>query len=288
MKLALGTVQFGLPYGISNQSGQVSFDCVSEILKQAWQAGINTLDTAIAYGQSEQRLGEIGVSQWRVISKLPAIPELCTDIAAWVQKAVLDSLARLKVTTLYGLLLHRSDQLLMPQGETLYRALITLKEQGQVNKIGISVYDPSELEAIFPHFPFDLIQAPFNILDRRLLTSGWLTKLHQNRVEVHTRSAFLQGLLLMDAAKRPAKFNRWQSLWDEWHFWLNSEGLTPLQACLGFVMSQPEIDRVLVGMDNIKQLHEILDVVKIQSRPVPLSLITHDLNLLNPSNWDSL
>ena len=288
MKLALGTVQFGLPYGVSNRAGQVSFDCASEIMKQAWRAGIDTLDTAIAYGESEQRLGEIGVTQWRIISKLPVIPESCIDVTAWVQSAIADSLARLKLPKLYGLLLHRSEQLLASQGEILCRALLSLKEAGQVTKIGVSVYDPSELDAIYPHFPFDLIQAPFNILDRRLISSGWLTKLHQNGVEVHTRSAFLQGLLLMEATKRPAKFNRWQSLWEQWHSWLDNQGLSALQACLGFVLSQLEIDQVIVGVESVRQLQEILAVVKKNFLSVPSSLMTEDIKLLNPSNWGSL
>lgn len=288
MKLAIGTVQFGLPYGISNQTGQVSFDGVSEILKQAWQAGIDTLDTAIVYGNSEQRLGEIGVTQWRVISKLPVIPESCIDIVSWVQSAVGDSLARLKLPKLYGLLLHRSEQLLTPRGEILYRALMTLKEQGQVNKIGVSVYDPDELDALLPYFEFDVIQAPFNILDRRLAISGWLMKLHQQAVEVHTRSVFLQGLLLIDATKRPSFFNQWQSLWVQWDRWLEDLALTPLQVCLGWVLSQLEIDRVLIGVDNVGQLQQILDAAKMSCEVVPPFLITQDLRLLNPSNWEKL
>src|SRR3990172_7099104 len=111
MKLALGTVQFGLPYGVANLHGQVSFDEARAILNYAETAGLDMLDTAVAYGNSEQHLGEIGVTQWQVVSKLPAIPEACADVAAWVGASVEASLQRLQIRQLHGLLLHSPAQL---------------------------------------------------------------------------------------------------------------------------------------------------------------------------------
>ena len=284
-RLALGTVQFGLPYGVANQSGQVSRDEAAAIIDYAWAAGLDTLDTAIAYGESEQRLGEIGIGKWRVISKLPAMPEEYTDVAAWVQESVLGSLARLKVPKLHGLLLHRSEQLLGSQGKALYQALIALKDEGKVEKIGVSIYGPDELDALWPHFQFDLVQAPFNIIDRRLATSGWLARLYQTGAEVHIRSVFLQGLLLMRQTSRPASFSRWQSLWEQWSRWLNDQSMTPVQACLGFAMLQPEISRVVIGVDSLKQLQGILASVEATGVMPPATLMSEDLNLINPSHW---
>ncbi len=285
-RLALGTVQFGLPYGIANQSGQVSRDETKAILDHAWAAGLDTLDTAIAYGESEQRLGEIGVGQWQVISKLPAIPEPCTNVAVWVQDSVLGSLGRLRIPRLRGLLLHRPQQLLGPQGDALYRALGAVRDQGKVEKIGVSIYNPDELDVLWPHYQFDLVQAPFNIMDRRLATSGWLARLHQAGTEVHIRSVFLQGLLLMEAARRPATFNRWQPLWDQWHHWLDDQALTPLQACLSFAISQPEINRVVVGVDSLKHLQEIVAASNAAGAlKFPNKLESTNLDLINPSKW---
>lgn len=285
-RLALGTVQFGRPYGVANQSGQVGREEAAAILDHAWKAGLNSVDTAIAYGESEQRLGEVGIGQWRIISKLPTIPEKHTDIAAWVQASVLGSLARLRVPKLHGLLLHRSQQLLGSQGATLYRALIALKDHGMVEKIGISIYSPDELDALWPYFQFDLVQAPFNIIDRRLTTSGWLKRLHEAGTEIHIRSVFLQGLLLMKSTDRPAIFSHWQPLWDQWHHWLDDQSVTALQACLGFAMAQPEIDCVVVGVDSLKQLQEILTCVEVPPVVPPATLISWDLDLINPSRWN--
>lgn len=284
-RLALGTVQFGVPYGIANQTGQVSCNEVAAILDYAVNAGLNTLDTAIAYGESEQRLGEIGVKQWRIITKLPPVPESCTDVHAWVQKSILGSLERLRAPKLHGLLLHRPQQLLGPQGNVLYRALVASKDQGKVEKIGVSIYDPAELDILCSQYQLDVVQAPFNIIDRRLATSGWLTRLHESGTEIHVRSVFLQGLLLMKAAIRPATFNRWQPLWQQWHGWLSEQRLTPLQACLGFVLTHPQIDRVVVGVDSLMQLKGIIANVEMPVVELPSTLVSEDMDLINPSRW---
>lgn len=287
-RFVLGTVQFGLPYGIANQTGQVSHDETVRILDYAWTAGISTLDTAINYGESEQRLGKIGVKQWRVISKLSAIPKNCNDVAGWVQKEFAASLDRLKLSKLYGLLLHYSEQLLQFQGNDIYQALVTLKNQGKVEKIGLSIYTPDELEVVWPRYQFDLIQAPFNVMDRRLVSSGWLKRLHQEGVEVHARSIFLQGLLLMEPGSKPAIFNRWEPLLNQWHSWLKTQKLTTLQGCLGFALLHPEIDQVVVGIDNLKHLQQILACSEKPIKTPPLSLMSEDLNLINPRLWKKL
>jgi aryl-alcohol dehydrogenase-like predicted oxidoreductase len=287
-RLALGTVQFGTSYGIANTHGQVSREETTLILDHAWSAGMDTLDTAIGYGESEQRLGEAGVKQWQIISKLPDIPKTCTDVASWVQDSVMDSIRRLRVCRLRGILLHRPKQLLEPQGEVLYKALVAIRRQGKVEKIGISIYSPDELDALWPNYSFDLVQAPFNILDRRLVTSGWLTRLKQAGIEVHIRSVFLQGLLLMDLTHRPEKFNRWQPLWDEWHSWLIDHKLTPVQTCLGFVQSQPEISRIVLGVDSLQHLTEIIAASHLDSIAFPESLKCIDKALVNPAEWEKL
>jgi aryl-alcohol dehydrogenase-like predicted oxidoreductase len=286
-RLALGTVQFGLPYGIANQIGQVSLAEARKILTQAFKEGLNTLDTAIAYGESETRLGAIGVSEWRVVSKLQAAPEHTENIEKWVRGCVAGLLTRLMIPRLYGLLLHRPNNLLGPYGRELYAALRKVKDDGLVHKIGVSVYCPEELDIFHHKFPIDLVQAPFNVFDRRIATSGQLNRLKQSDIEVHTRSAFLQGLLLMAPDRRPAKFNRWRFLWNTWDQWLVEGNMSPVQACLGFPLRYPEVDRVVVGVDSEAQLSELLTAAIPGGEEPPESLITQDNDLINPSRWSS-
>jgi aryl-alcohol dehydrogenase-like predicted oxidoreductase len=284
-RLVLGTVQFGLPYGVANQDGKVPLSAAKDILDCAWSSGINTLDTAIAYGDSENCLGQIGVSDWQVISKLPELPIGTNGIQNWVIESVNASLQRLQIPSLYGLLLHRPEQLLGIEGQAIYNSLDFLKAEGLVEKIGISIYSPTELEKLFNRYAFDLVQAPYNICDRSLERSGWLARLKNAGVEVHARSIFLQGLLLMPLATRPAYFDRWHHLWIEWEEWLLETGLNPLQVCLSFALSNPDLDRILAGVDSLAQLQEILANANTQAAQLPDRLCCEDPDLINPARW---
>lgn len=288
MKIALGTVQFGLDYGIANQAGRVYLEDVKNILQQAKSHRVDTLDTAIAYGDSENALGQSDVGGWKIVTKLSALPEGCVDVAGWVETQIEGSLSRLGINQLHGVLLHRPEQLLGPDGKTLFNALQRLKAQGTTRKIGVSIYGFEELDRLTGEMDFDLVQAPLNILDRRLVESGWAKRLKERGVEVHARSAFLQGLLLMAPDQRPTKFARWQPLWAEWERWLGDTGLTPLQACLAYALGVADVDKVVVGVDSAKQLKEILESSHSTLPNLPNWLSPIDAALINPSQWNQL
>ena len=285
MKIGLGTVQFGLEYGVANHVGRVPLEEVRSILKQAISRGVDTIDTAIAYGESEETLGLAGLDGCKVVTKLPAIPDGCTDVCGWVETQIEGSLHRLGVPQLHGVLLHKPLQLLDTQGHQLFKTLQHLKAQGVTRKIGVSIYGPEELEILWPEFPIDLVQAPFSIVDRRIANSGWLETMKQAGTEIHVRSIFLQGALLMSSEQRHEKFNGWQSLWSKWDDWLLSNRLTPLQACLAFALSSPEIDRVIVGVDSLQHLNQILNVETDADLDFPNYLESTDSLLTNPSKW---
>jgi aryl-alcohol dehydrogenase-like predicted oxidoreductase len=286
MKLALGTVQFGLDYGVANSGGRVSEDEARAILATAAQNGVSTLDTAIAYGDSERVLGVLGVSQWQVVTKLPSVPDGCDDVVSWVEREIQQSMARLNLTQLHGVLLHRPGQLLEKKGQDLYRGLQFIKESGLAQKIGVSVYEPAELGQLFDRFELDLVQAPLNILDRRLVDSGWAKQLKKAGVELHTRSAFLQGLLLLPAGKRPKKFNAWSGVWAAWDQWLLDINQPALEACLSYVNSVPDVDRVVVGVDSLQHLNQILESSEGKLKATPNFGGSTDARLLNPAAWD--
>lgn len=288
MKLALGTVQFGLDYGVANTSGRVSAQEAGAILQRAQASGLDTLDTAIAYGESEAVLGRLGIERWNAVTKLPAVPESCQDVEQWVREQIQQSMTRLGVSQLHGVLLHRPAQLLEKMGPALYGTLQSIKAQGKTRKIGVSVYGPAELDELFNAYALDLVQAPLNILDRGLVESGLAGRLHDAGVEVHTRSAFLQGLLLMPAAQRPAKFNPWANIWRAWDGWLEQEDLTPLQACLRYVTNLPQVDRVVVGVDTAAQLQQIVEAADGKLATLPEFDTLQDARLINPASWNQL
>ena len=287
MKLTLGTAQFGLDYGVANAIGKVDKEETLEILTFAKQAGINTLDTAIGYGDSEKRLGQAGIGSWNIITKLPEVNVEHSDINFWVNSQINNSLLRLNVLSVYGILLHRPLQLLEKNGSQLWNSLKGLKERSITKKIGFSVYNPEELDKLWQAgFIPDIVQAPYNVFDQRLKDSGWLSKLNDNKVEVHTRSVFLQGLLLMPSDKRPKYFSKWNNLFNEWDLWLKTNNISGLEAALNFALSEYLIDKIIVGVDNKTQLSEVISASKKYTLCVPKILNTTDEKLINPSLWD--
>jgi aryl-alcohol dehydrogenase-like predicted oxidoreductase len=287
-RLILGTAQFGLDYGIGNQTGQVSLSEAISILETAHTHGMRVIDTAAAYGDSEKRLGNIGLERWGVISKMPLMPDDVGNIRQWLKESAVASLSRLKIPIFHGLLLHRPEQLLGPRGAALYEALLELKESNLARRIGISIYDPGELDQLCTRYQFDIVQCPFNLLDRRLIDSGWLYRLRDKGTELHVRSVFLQGLLLMSPGARPAKFSRWEGLWSQLQRWLEQTAMTPLQACLNYALSFPEIGNIVLGVDKTSQLQEIIGIIGVAMPAVPKDLQSSDLRLINPSHWNEL
>ena len=289
MQLALGTVQFGLDYGVANTTGKVGNAMMMSILQKAWAEGIDTLDTAISYGESEKNLGMANIKDWRIVTKLPKIPADCADINTWISNQVQKSLLRLKVKRISALLLHRPDQLLESNGVEIWKALQDLKQKNIVEKIGVSVYECNQLDALWDSFQPDIIQMPYNLLDQRFMISGWMKKMNDVGVEIHVRSIFLQGLLLMSKSDRPEKFNYWNEIWEVLDAWLLECDITAVEAAIGFAMNNPYIDKIVIGVDNIQQLKEILSItLKGKAVRPPKSLNTSDVRLINPAQWYKL
>jgi aryl-alcohol dehydrogenase-like predicted oxidoreductase len=288
-RLALGTAQFGLPYGVANTQGQVSFEQAEAMLKVAQSSGIDTLDTAIGYGEAETILGSIGVSDFRLISKVPAVKGLVGHVDDWVMRQVEASLFRLRVPRLGGLMLHSPDDLLGPHGSALAHGLLRARDAGLADLIGFSVYSPEQLDAVIDRLPLDIIQFPLNVFDRRLVETGWLDRLVSDGVEVHARSVFLQGLLLMPADRIPSKFAPFRALIDGWHSWLAGDaagGRSGVQACLAHVASYAGISRLVVGADSLLQLQDIIEAASTAPQRAPESLASTATPLINPSQWN--
>jgi len=284
-RLALGTVQFGLPYGIANHEEQVSQDEVGRILSYARENEIKTIDTAMAYGESEKVLGHVGVNDFEVISKLPEMPLNVPDVDDWVMRQVTGSLERLGISKLHSLLLHQPKQLASKQGMALVAALNRVRDEGLSQKIGVSIYSPDELSGIMEILEVQIVQAPFNLLDRQLLSSGWMDRLHDADIEIHARSIFLQGLLLMRDSTIRKKFQRWNELWEKWDQWLAEKSFSPVRACLGFVESFSQINKVVVGVDSLAHLRELIENSENPSTGMFPDIACNDIDLINPSRW---
>jgi aryl-alcohol dehydrogenase-like predicted oxidoreductase len=246
VKLGLGTVQFGCDYGVSNAVGQTPLEEVRNILAEAAKAGVRVVDTAVLYGTSEEVLGQ---TLWEghpfaIVTKTVKFAKDWLDRtdADVLEARFQESLGKLRQPAVYGLLLHDVDDLLKPGGHLLWDRMERLKLEGKVEKIGVSVYTEDQIEAVLASYRIDLIQLPINVLDQRLLQFGQLTALQQAGIEIHARSAFLQGALLISPDSLPAVFERIRSLLNTYHAEMHSRGLTLVQAALSFVCSLPQID----------------------------------------------
>lgn len=288
MKLAIGTAQFGMEYGVANKSGRVKLEEVRKIINLARSAGINTLDTAISYGESHRVLGEIGIKDFNVITKLPASETNSKNIYEAIKNQLIDALETLGQNQIKCLMLHRPAELTTANGNDLWNACCSLKKEGLTERIGYSIYSPIELENIYATYQPDIVQAPYNIFDRRMCSSGWLKKLYKDGVEVHVRSVFLQGLLLMDPFCRPIQFNRWSDIWKIWEKWVDKKKISKLQGAMHFTLANPYISKVLVGLDNANQLKEILETYNNKDiLTFPEELKIDDINLISPTNWSN-
>ena len=284
-KIALGTAQFGLNYGISNTSGKVPLNSIKSILGLAKNSGIDTIDTAIAYGNSESMLGMAGCKDWKIVTKIPQLTQNSADISTWVSDQVFSSMKRLNVEHIDTILFHHPEQLLSKNGDNFFHELKKLKEDGYIKKIGISIYGTEHIAEITTSYDIDIIQCPLNILDRRILDSEFLNKLICRKIEIHARSIFLQGLLLMTHEERSNRFPKYNKLWLEWNNWLNDNRVHPLSACLGYVLNIPSINKVVIGVQNKTQLEEILTSISDDPPEVPNWLNLYDDELINPSKW---
>lgn len=285
-KLALGSVNFGMNYGLTNYAGKMSKIEIAKILSEAEVAGIKVIDTAQAYGDSEAQIGALsGHRRFEVVTKIGI--NLEKDwVSNSVTRLVKQSCNRLNQSTLYAVLLHGPEVLLGDQGRMIINELIALKEQNIISKIGVSIYSPEILGEISKLMQLDIVQAPFNIFDQQIMSSGWSDKLKSNGTEIHTRSVFLQGLLLMQQSNLPKYFRcNWPGLFNSWYKFLATNEADAVDIALNFVLKKNWIDKVVVGVDSVSQLRSLVKVEKSFITMDSPQLECSDINLINPSNW---
>lgn len=284
-KLAIGTANFGLNYGISNVGGKLADEDLKNILNLAFQSNLNTIDTAQAYGNSEYRLGQITTEKFQVVTKIGVGLEGSYQPKS-IHKLVMESLKRLKLDSVNGVLLHRPEILLGNDGNEIASELRHLKEIGLVKNIGVSIYGPELLSNLSNVIELDIVQAPFNVFDKRIMTSGWSDRLKERGTKIHTRSIFLQGLLLLEKSKLDRFFlQNWPELFANWFAFQIETGMRAETIALDFGLRQSWIDKIVVGVDSAEQLAQLLTIESSDRYTFSPQISTDDENLLDPSNW---
>jgi aryl-alcohol dehydrogenase-like predicted oxidoreductase len=286
-KLGLGTVQWGMDYGLTNREGMTPRAEVGRILAAARADGVCVLDTAALYGEAESVLGQHSLGGFRIVTKTPRFarakitPVEVDDLRATFER----SLVQLRVASLHGLLAHHADDLLVPGGERLIDAMRDLQREGKVSRIGVSVYEGAQISSLLERFTPDIVQLPINVLDQRLIEDGSLERLKALGIEVHARSAFLQGLLLMAPASLPHGLTPLRPSIEAWHAACNDQALSPLQAALSFVCDIDAIDCCLVGVQSLAQWSGCRLALASTSNFDASGLASNNPAFVNPANW---
>ena len=286
-KIALGTVQFGLDYGINNLAGQIPRNEVFEILEFAHKNGICMLDTAAAYGNSETIIGNFisktKIADFKIISKYSSM-EVEEDE---INEAILvDSIKKLNVKSLYGYLAH--DFKKFRNNVKQIKKFLDLKKTGLINKIGFSFYNPQDLQFLIENkIEFDIIQIPYNVFDRRF--ESYFTILKEKNVEIHIRSCFLQGLVFMKPEKLPVnlvgishKLSQLQSI-------AANSNISIHFLCLSFCLANTNIDKVILGVDSLQNLKDNISNLNNKTEQTVTdqlcALKEENESLILPINW---
>ncbi len=278
-------------YGIANRDGQPSCAAVNQIVRRARECGISLVDTAYTYDNSESILGRVlpeRSGDIRIVTKTrPTQNDLISqhDIES-VKVAFQASLIRLNRPHVCGLLVHHASDLLKSGGELLWGWMQSAKADGKAEKIGVSVYSPEQLNELLARYQdIEIVQLPLNIYDQRFARSGLLDRLKQKNVEVHARSAFLQGLLLMAPELLPGQFGAIRSHQAALHKWLRERGLSPLAGALSVCIGNPQVDLVVVGCDSVQQLDDIVVAADSACPSGCDQFAIGDERVINPGLW---
>ena len=290
MQISIGTAQFGLNYGFANQYEKVEENEVNKIFCLATRHGITKLDTAPSYGDAELVIGKIEdvVENYRITTKLPNISTnvISSSQISTAKNSFTQSLARLRVKSIDGLLIHHGTDLLKSGGEQLFDLAQELREKKLVSRIGVSVYTDEPIIDILNLFELDFIQLPLNLFDQTLLENGTLEQVANRGIEIEARSVFLQGILTMSTREIPAPLSDLRPLHQRLTDLANKLSVSQQRICLDFLRSVPQIKNVIIGVNTEQQLKEI--VMNLAQNPLQINYSQFSVQtkeLVNPKLW---
>lgn len=295
MKYCLGTVQFGMNYGIQGNSKPHETN-VFDILSYAIDNGITILDTAAAYGDAEIVIGDYFKSNPSAAKKTCVISKLKSEAFAkekeniWPEVAIqnaIESINKLGVDRLHAYLFHDASFIYL---ENAVKALYEVEKAGLTERIGVSVYTPEEAMKALEYPEISVIQIPYNVFDHRLDKFGFFSKAQRQNIDVFARSSLLQGLIMMNANFLPNKVAFAKKYLEEFHRICSEHRISPLSAAIGYVGNKKGIDYVVFGVDNLTQLKEYIslrDTVLSEDLIMCLDTMFENVEekLVNPVLW---
>lgn len=294
-KLCLGTVQFGLDYGVANQVGQVSDKEVNKILQYVVSHEINCFDTGAMYGDSEQKIGFfIKKSNRKDIHIVSKIKKDFFDLDKRVIVESIDSsLEDLEINRLFALLLHNIEPI--KKWNSTYENIVnTLKNHNKIEYFGVSIYTDKEFNLALENSEVEIIQIPFSLLDQRAITMNWFKKAKEKNKLIFIRSIYLQGLILMDKEEIPQHLECVKKYIIVIEDVANRLDISKNQLALSFVNQVANDSILLFGCDNLQQAEENIENYNNLLRLDDDTLLylkdsLHDVSeeIYNPTKWNS-
>jgi aryl-alcohol dehydrogenase-like predicted oxidoreductase len=258
MNLGLGTAQFGMRYGVTNKDGRTGEAEVQRILDVCRRSSVTLIDTACLYGESESILGRLvpANNDYRIVTKTAQIgrSRIRKEDVASIASSIDDSFRRLRRRRIYGLLVHSAADLFAVGGERLFELVYTAKEDGRAAKIGVSVYSPEQAHELVNRYSVDLVQFPLSLLDQRMVSTGVLAELAAKGIEMHVRSAFLQGVIVEEPQAIPDSLAKLRPHVERIRAAAKEAGMTPAGLALGYLSKFAEVERIIVGVNTLAQL----------------------------------
>tara|TARA_X000000368_G_C23039460_1_gene716221 strand:- start:73 stop:960 length:888 start_codon:yes stop_codon:yes gene_type:complete len=287
-KIVLGTAQIDGNYGVARENS--IFD-IKKILKICKTENILFLDTSQKYNNAHNILSNYVKKDFNIITKISFADIKNEYLNKEIVKRKLEEVfISLKQNQINSILLHDTNILKTKYADYLIEELNILKKNNKIKYFGISIYELEELESFYD-LGFDIIQGPLNILDRRIIDSGWLEKIHLDQKEFHARSIFLQGLLSQDKKQNiPIKFHKWEKFWNDWFSWHRNNNIKPIQSCLSYALNNESVAKTIIGVDNEEQLNNLINICKNKLLDINMlkDLMKKTINdeyLINPKNW---
>ena len=277
-RIILGSANFTQKYG-ANQIKIKSRD-IKNILKLAKNNNINKIDTAEDYLKDKKIFKNISKT-FKFSSKI--LLDIKWTSLEFCQMRLEKHLNNLNNKKIQTLLIHNEKILFSKNGKKIFKNLENLKKKKYFQKIGLSIYSTDCLDYIVSNFDINVVQCPYNILDKRILTSGWFDKLKNKKIETHIRSIFLQGLLVNQSVYKKQYFKKWQNKLSNWFVWLENNNISPVDYCLSDVMYN-DFDNIIIGINSFDNLKEIINFKKIDVKKL-LNLKINDLKLIDPRRW---
>ena len=278
-RFIIGSANFTQKYG--PDTIKVNKNEIKKILKLAKKNSIYKIDTAQGYLKDRNFFKDVD-KKFKFTSKI--IPDSKWISLEYSQKKLEDHLNVFKNNKVETLLLHDIEILFKKNGYKIFQNLEVLKKKKYFKKIGISIYDTRVLNLIFQKFDVDVIQCPYNILDKRIINTGWYDRLKSQGKEIHVRSIFLQGLLVNKLFYKKKYFRKWNNFFFNWFNFLENNNISSIDYCLSDLMKY-DFDQILVGVNNYNNLKQIINFKTINKNKM-MKFKINDIKLIDPRKWN--